>query len=184
MKKGVPVSPGIAVARAYRLDEALACRVEGPLDDARLAAEVSRFDAACAAAAVELDSIIERVRKEVGEEEAAIFRAHRALLRDPSLTEKVKGYIQSRQVSACQALQLTLDEYTGLFARIADAYLRERLADVRDVIGRITAQIILQDQPLTVPNQEPVVLVAPEILPSQAAMFERLTVAGIATETG
>jgi phosphotransferase system enzyme I (PtsI) len=184
MKKGVPVSPGIAVARAYRFDEALACRASGPMDEAAVAAELGRFDTACAQAAVELDAVIQRVSREVGEEEAAVFRAHRLLLRDPALVGKVQSLIRDRRVNACEALARALDEYTELFARISDPYLRERLADIRDVVNRITAQIVFQDAPQDLPGQEPVVLVAPEILPSQAVMFERLPVAGIVTEVG
>ena len=49
-----------------------------------LSDEVNRFDAACSAAADELDAIVSRVSQQVGDEEAAIFKAHRALLRDPN----------------------------------------------------------------------------------------------------
>src|ERR671922_252537 len=54
MKKGVPVSPGVAVARAYCVDEVLARREPHQLDAAALSDEISRFDSACAAAAPEL----------------------------------------------------------------------------------------------------------------------------------
>src|SRR5207248_2346268 len=82
MRKGVPVSPGVAVARAFCVDEVLARREPHKLDAAALSDEVVRFDAACAAAVQELDAIVARVSQQVGEEEAGIFRAHRMLLRD------------------------------------------------------------------------------------------------------
>src|SRR5216683_6330256 len=111
MRKGVPVSPGVAVARAYCVDELLAPREPQQLDGVALPAEVTRFTSACAAAAQDLDAIVARVSKEVGEEEAGIFRAHRLLLRDPALLNKVKSIILSRQVDARTALQETLEEY-------------------------------------------------------------------------
>jgi phosphoenolpyruvate-protein phosphotransferase len=190
MIKGVPVSPGVAVARAYRVDEALAqaARDNGQapvkFDAAGLAAEVTRFESAIAAAADELDAIIDRVCKQVGEHEAAIFRAHRLLLRDPALISKVTSRILHDHMDAGTALQATLDEYTALFVQIPDEYLRERLADVRDVVGRVMAHLTLQCHPDCLKADEPVILVAPEILPSQAVMFERLPVAGIMTEAG
>src|SRR5438067_147448 len=73
MKKGVPISPGVAVARAYCVDQVLLRREPSQLDTAALSAEVSRFDAACAAAGRELDAIVERVTRQVGEAEAAIL---------------------------------------------------------------------------------------------------------------
>ena len=171
MKKGVPVSPGVAVARAFCVDEVLARRETAQLDVASVSAEVRRFDDAVAAAAAELDAIVERVAGQLGEEEAAIFRAHRLLLRDPALVGKVKSIIRNRQVDAGTALHDTLEEYTGLFARIPDEYLQERMADIRDVIGRILAQLALRERPLAPVLDEAVILVAPEILPSQALTF-------------
>jgi phosphotransferase system enzyme I (PtsI) len=184
MKRGVPVSPGVAVARAYCMDLALARREPTRLDAAAVSGEVARFDAACAAAAAELDAIVARVRQEVGEDEAAIFQAHRLLVRDPALSAKVTNAILDRQVDAHTALQESLDEYAALFARIPDEYLKERMADLRDVVGRIQAQLALQTNAQALDVNEPVIIVAPEILPSQALTFDRLQVAGILTETG
>ena len=61
MLKGVPVSPGIAVACAYCVDEVLALREPHHLDDALLSQEVKRFDNAIQAAGKDLDAIVTRV---------------------------------------------------------------------------------------------------------------------------
>jgi phosphoenolpyruvate-protein phosphotransferase len=166
------------------VDEVLARREPLHLDRAALSGEIAHFDQACAAAARELDAIIERVSRQVGEEEASIFRAHRILLRDPGLVAKVHSAILDRQLDAGSALHETLEEYNALFAQIPDAYLKERMADLRDVVGRIVAQLALQGKKPQLPEEEPVIIVAPEILPSQAFMFDRLPVAGIVTEAG
>src|SRR5262245_35680982 len=139
MIRGVPISPGVAVARAFRMDPALARHSPNLLASAALSAEVSRFDQACDAVAAELDKTIDRVRKEVGEDSADIFRGHRAILRDPALVAKVKGYILNDQLDAVSSLNRALEEYDLLFARIRDDYLRERMADIRDVRERSEA---------------------------------------------
>src|SRR5205823_1967234 len=105
MRKGVPVSPGVAVARVYRIDEALARNDPATLDAAALSREVSRFENACAAAAAELDTVIGRVAHDVGEQEASIFRAHRLMLGDPALTGKVTNRILHTKVDAETALR-------------------------------------------------------------------------------
>jgi len=188
MHKGVPISPGVAVARAYRLDEIPSRSDAGPLDDAALSTEVFRFQQACKSASDELDKIIERVQQEIGADEADIFRAHRQLIRDtnrdPVLVAKVKSIIRQKRLDASSALREALDEYTALFAHLEDPYLRERLADIKDVVTRIQAHLSAETRPCAEVNSEPVVLVAPEILPSQAVMFECLPVAGIVTEAG
>ena len=184
MRKGVAISPGVVVARAYRIDEALALRARAPSDTIQVATELARFDQACDIVANDLDQIIDRVAREVDADSAAIFHAHRLLVRDPALISKVKGFILNRQVDASQALQLAMQEYSELFSRFQDEYLRERMADIRDVVGRIVGHLTMAETNRQLSDSEPVILVAPEILPSQAVTFEKLPVAGIVTESG
>src|SRR5947209_3010506 len=120
MLKGIAVSPGVAVARAYCVDSVLAKREPQYLNQAALSEEIARFDGACQAAAQEMDGIITRIRAQLGDDEAAIFRGHRMLLRDPSLIGKVKSAILHRQVDARTALHELLDEYALLFEKIQD----------------------------------------------------------------
>jgi phosphoenolpyruvate-protein phosphotransferase len=166
------------------MDEVRASREAHPLDDAAVNAEIIRLDTACAAAAQELEGIITRVRAQVGDEEAGIFRAHRQLLRDPVLIGKVKTLIRSKHIDARSALQESLEQYSSLFAQIEDEYLKERMADLRDVIGRISSHLTRQQAEDQLACNEPVIVVASEILPSQALAFDRVHVAGILTETG
>jgi phosphoenolpyruvate-protein phosphotransferase len=184
MRKGVPVSPGIAVAKAYCIDEVFARRETYKADDVALSQEVVRFDKACAAAVQELDTIIARVTRQLGEEEAAIFRSHRLLVRDPALVGKVKSAILNRHLDARAALQEALDEYQTLFSQIQDDYLKERMADVRDVVTRIVGHLAVESVSQNLDVDEPVIVVAMEILPSQAMTFDKRRVAGIVTEKG
>jgi phosphotransferase system enzyme I (PtsI) len=184
MKKGLPISPGVTVARAFCLDQGIGQQQAFHLDAAALSGEISRFEQACGAVARELEAIIERVTRQVGEEEAAIFRAHRMLLRDPTLGNKVKTAVRERQIDAATALREVLAEYEALFSKIPDTYLQERMVDLRDVVGRILAQLTRQKQRPSLLNNEPVILVAQEIMPSQALTFDKDLVAGILTESG
>lgn len=184
MKKGVPVSPGVVVARAWCLDEALTQPAARTVEASDVAAELACLDRALDDASAELDKLIERVSRQVGKEEADIFRAHRLFLRDPALITKVKSSILTRNLDARSALQEALDECTRLFTQMHDSYLRERMADVRDVVSRIMGHLG-RPEPLVLPMlDEPVVLIAEEILPSQAISFDRFKLAGIITETG
>lgn len=172
------------MAHAHCVDEVISGHEPYTLDDSNLSGEVSRFERACAAVIRELDDTVERVSRQIGEEEASIFRAHRQLIRDPSLFSKVKQRISDKRIDAASALHETLEEYAALFRQIPDTYLQERLADLRDVVGRILIHLSrdTEHQPLQV--QEPIILVATEILPSQAALIDKRWVAGILTETG
>src|SRR5205807_2107110 len=68
--------------------------------------------------------------------------------------------------------------------KIQDQYLKERMADIKDVVTRIIAHLALKETPQCLAGGEPVILVAPELMPSQAALLEKLHVAGIITEAG
>lgn len=186
MKRGVPISPGVAVARAYCVEQLVTTPATAParLELAALSGEVTRFERACHAAAAELDRLSEQLARQVGDDQAAIFRAHKLLVRDPSLALKVKTAIQQQQVDARSALNGILDEYATLFAKVADAYLQERLTDLRDVVARIQAHLSRDEGRRTFEITEPVILVAGEILPSQALVLDRNLIAGIATERG
>jgi phosphoenolpyruvate-protein phosphotransferase len=174
----------VAVAHAYCVDQVLVRREPVHLDASAVPAEVARFDEACTRAAEALDTVIARVARQVGEEEAGIFRAHRLLLRDPALAGKVRSAIAEHRIDAASALHRTLDEYAALFNQLPNGPLSERLADLRDVAGRILTQLLRRDNRPLLDVTEPIILVAPEIRPSQTLTFDRSLVAGILTETG
>jgi phosphoenolpyruvate-protein phosphotransferase len=167
------------------------CMMAGPIraeprqvTEAAVAGEVTQFNEARSAAAQDLNALITQVAKQVGEEEADIFRAHRTLVDDPALAEKVRAAIRSRRVDARTALQEVLDEYAASLARTSDERLKERLADVRDVVSRLQAQLAPAAARPALGEEKPVVVVASELLPSQVAEFNPSKVLGIVTELG
>lgn len=184
MKKGVPVSPGVSVARAHCVDAIITSHEPYTVDDASVAAEIGRFERACTTVVHEVDETINRVSQQIGDDEAGIFKAHRQLLRDPTLLNKVADRIRHKRLDAATALRETLEEYAALFRQIPDAYLQERLTDLKDVIGRVLLQLSRDTQQTPVELKEPVILVAAEILPSQATLIDKRWVAGILSETG
>lgn len=184
-KRGVPVSPGIVVAQAFCVDGVLSRRDPLYLDAAAVSAELLRFDRAVMAVEGQLDSIIHRVSRQIGNDEAAIFRGHRLLLRDPALVGKVKSSILNKKVDARTALHDSLEEYTALFSKVQDEYIGERLADIRDVVSRLINELDQNaEPPCCLDSDQPVVLVAPEILPSQALWLQKFNIGGIITEVG
>ena len=184
MKKGVPISPGIVVANAYRVDQVLAHREAVTLEKSSLSEEIRRFDQARSAAIEEIDQIAGKVRAEVGKSEAAIFQAHSHLLKDPTLMAKVQATIINNKVDAPSAVHAILEEYTVIFSHVPDENLKSRLSDLRDVLGRVLTHLHKTNDKNGDEQQESVIIVADEILPSQAMMLNRMNVAGIVTETG
>ncbi len=191
MHKGVAVSPGVVVGVAYRVDSVFGSAEPQTLADPDLVpGEIERFDLAVATSAAELEAIVLKVAEQLGPAEADIFKSHLQIVNDESMLAKVRALIEAQRLSALSAVQAVLQGYAASFARIEQDYFRERVADLRDVVSRIGSHLTVQP-PGGVPHiapgmngDEPVILVAHEILPSQAMSLGSLAIAGIVTETG
>ena len=130
-------------------------------------------------------------RRSSGTPAAEIFQIHLQIVNDPELLAKVHALIEEQHLTALSALQVVMQEYAAQFARIEQDYFRERLTDVRDVISRIGSHLTRKTEP-SVATARPSrttatsrsILVAHEILPSQAMSLGDLPIAGIVTEIG
>ncbi len=184
MRKGIAVSPGVAVGTAYCIAEIYVNPDAKRLEDREVSAELARYETARDKAAADLHSLESKVASQVGREEAAIFSVHETILRDAAFTNKIRGWIVEDRLSAQAALHRLLEQYTQLFAKTQDEYLRERVNDVRAVVVRVSAHL---SEVLT-PDQGgltgPLIVVADEILPSQAVALGGVEVRGIVTQAG
>jgi phosphotransferase system enzyme I (PtsI) len=185
--QGVAVSPGVAVGKAQCIHEIFVGQEPEPLDDAAVLAQLTRYEAAREAAAADLRVLQKKVRHQVGERAAAIFAVHETILHDPAFTAKVRASIVDSRLSAQAALQRVLAEYTGLFTRTTDEYLKERLTDVRDVIIRLNghlARIENPHEPAADGLHTPAILIANELVPSHVITLGKHEVSGIVTQAG
>ena len=154
------------------------------LADAEVLPELARYEKARDATAADLRALHAKVASQVGAEQAAIFLAHESILHDPAFTEKIRHRICQEHQSAPAALHSVLNEYTNLFARTKDEYIKERLADVRDVVVRLSGHLSEMLEAGPPPVTEPLILVADELLPSQVVMLGEREVRGIVTQAG
>jgi phosphotransferase system enzyme I (PtsI) len=184
MRKGIGVSPGVAVGTAYCIHEIYVNPDTKRLEESEVCSELERYDAARENTAADLHALYQKVASQVGADEAAIFRTHESILHDPAFTAKIRAWIVDERLNAQGALNRLIEEYTALFASTKDDYIKERLADVRDVVIRLSGHLtdVLQPQLETLPG--PLILVANELLPSQVVTLGDREVAGIVTETG
>lgn len=184
MRKGIPVSPGVSTGTAYCIHEIFVNPDTKRLEDSEVTAELAAYETARDKAAADLQALRHKVESQVGMPEAAIFAVHLSILRDPTFTEKARNWIVNDRLTAQAALHRILSEYSALFSRTQDSYLRERLNDVQDVVIRLSAH--LSDVPKS--NSEalpgPLIVVTTELLPSQVVALGGAEVHGIVTETG
>jgi phosphotransferase system enzyme I (PtsI) len=184
MRKGVAVSPGVSVGTAYCIHEIFVDPDAKRLQDREITAELARYEAARDRVSAELQALQQKVERQVGREAAAIFGVHEAILRDSAFTNRVRGWIVNDRLTAQAALQQLLAEYTVLFSRTEDEYLKERLGDVRDVVIRLSAYLSDVLKPDSTALRGPLIVVADELLPSQAVALGDVEVQGIVTQRG
>lgn len=184
MRKGIPVSPGVAVGVAYCIHEIFINPDTKRLEDHEVTAELANYETARDEAAAELRALQHKVASQVGHDEAAIFSVHEQILRDAAFTNKVRGWIVDERLTAQAALHRLLEQYTVLFQKTNDEYLRERMNDLRDVVIRLNAHITQAANNDPEIFNHPVILIADELLPSQVVALKGLQVKGIVTQAG
>ena len=183
MHRGIAVSPGVAIGRAYVIHEIFVDADSKRLADTEITAELANYETARDKAAEDLRALQRKVDAQVGHEEASIFAVHRAILRDAAFTNKIRSWIVDDRMTSSAALHRLLGEYTTIFAKTNDDYLKERLNDVRDVVMRLSGHLSKVQQ-TTSHLEGPIILVTDELLPSQAVVIGDLNVRGIVTQSG
>jgi len=170
MLKGIAVSSGIARGTAVVL--ACADRAAGSLrrvEASQVEAELARFEAAIDQTEKDLLALKRSLENRIGPRESEIFTTQALLLRDPSLHEKVRAAVRGQQVNAETAVSEVVERYTSAFDTVADPYLRERAADVRDVGRRVLGALLQENGPECGEVPEGSIVVAGELLPSVTA---------------
>ncbi len=183
MRRGIAVSPGVAIGTAFVIHEIFVNPDTKKLEDSEVTAELANYETARDRAAADLRALEKKVDSQVGHDEAVIFAVHQSILRDSAFTHKIRSWIVQERMSAAAALHRLLGEYTSFFSKTPDSYLQERLNDIRDVIVRI-GSYLNEDSVEQQGIKGPLIVVADELLPSQAVALGEIDVCGIVTQKG
>lgn len=180
--KGIGASDGVAIAKAYLMIEPDLSFSEEKVTDT--AAEVEKFKAAVNQSKVELMQIRNNAEVALGADKAAIFDAHLLVLEDPELINPIEENIKNNQANAAAALSEVATNFVTIFESMDNEYMRERAADIKDVSKRVLSHIL----GVTLPNptliDEPVVIIAEDLTPSDTAQLNKAFVQGFATNIG
>ena len=178
---GKSVFGGIAIGKisVYRKNEQQIKRVR--TEDTK--GELARYEAAKAAVVEQLQELYQKALKEVGEANAAIFEIHQMMLDDGDYNESVENIIETQKVNAEYAVAVTGDNFAQMFRAMDDDYMRERAADVKDISERVLS-ILNGGQKGKVVTDEPVIIVADDLAPSETVQLEKDMVLSFVTVHG
>ncbi len=178
---GKSVFGGIAIGKisVYKKNEQQVKRVR--TEDTK--GELARYEAAKAAAVEQLQELYQKALKEVGEANAAIFEIHQMMLDDGDYNESVENIIETQKINAEYAVAVTGDNFAQMFRAMDDDYMRERAADVKDISERVLS-ILNGGQKGKVVTDEPVIIVADDLAPSETVQLEKDMVLSFVTVHG
>ena len=182
--KGIPVSPGIVIARAFVLGEAETHIPYREIDLEQLDAELTRLDAALRDASADLVLLRDRTEQQLGREAAKIFGFHLGLVQDPSLLGPMHEQIRRDRVNAEVAVADNFKRVTEQFKSICNEVFRQKANDVLDLERRVLGKLMGENESRLSALAEPVVIIAHELTPSQTAGMDRKKILGIATDLG
>ncbi|NLY63036.1 MAG: phosphoenolpyruvate--protein phosphotransferase [Erysipelothrix sp.] len=181
MLKGIAASSGYAQAKVYRLEHPV---LEIEKLEANSSEELIKFEDALEKTREDIKNIQAKAVGKLSDEELAIFDAHLEFTNDPGLIDQVVAMINSDSVNAEFALDSVANTFITMFEAMEDDYFRERAADIKDVTYRIKAHIMgvkIADLSLI---DEPVVIVAFDLTPSDTAQLDKEFTKGFVTEIG
>lgn len=193
---GLPVSRGVAIGRAVLVASSRVDVAHYFVSDADVAGEIQRLRAARDAVAHEIQALKADLPAEAPHELAALLDVHLMLLHDDTLSEATKLWIEQRHYNAEWALSAQLEVLARQFDEMEDDYLRERKADIEQVVERLLRQLAAaagRGQPpgasalagaRDFAGADPLVLVASDVAPADMLHFKRSVFTGFVTDVG
>ena len=191
---GLPVSRGVAIGRAVLVASSRVDVAHYFIDAAQIESEIDRLRGARDEVAGELASLQRELPSDAPHELSALLDVHLMLLKDEALTGATKQWIRERHYNAEWALSAQLEVLARQFDEMEDEYLRERKADLAQVVERLLAALTAGGDAVSVPpagvaprdfaGADPLVLVANDISPPDMLRFKRSVFTGFVTEVG
>ncbi len=193
---GMPVSRGVAIGRAVLVASSRVDVAHYFVGAERIDDEVLRLRQARDVVARELESLKRELPLEAPHELAAVLDVHLMLLHDEALIAASETWMRERHYNAEWALSAQFEVLARQFDEMEDLYLRERKADVEQVVERLLRELAGTANGLPVSavrgpiaardfaGEDPLVLVASDVAPADMMQFKRSVFTGFVTDVG
>ena len=183
---GHSVSPGITIGHAHLVSSARLEVAHYEVPEPGIDHEVARFDAAVGKVREELVEVGKQIPADAPAEFGAFVDLHAMILNDPSLSAVPKTLIRERRCNAEWALIQQMETLVAQFDEIDDPYLKERKADITQVVERVLKALL--GRPGTVePNlseEKQLIVVAHDLSPADMLLFKQHAIGGFVTDVG
>ena len=181
--KGIAVSKGVAIGKAYLLDRSKFCILKQKLDENDVEKEVERFREAIEKTKLQMKDIKNRAEK-IADKYAVILDTYTLLLEDEILVNDTINNIRKHGNNAEWTLNQTLQNFLNLFDNINDDYLKGKKDDLDLLVQAILKNLMGHSHETLSDIQEPVIIVTHSISPSDTLAMPKNFIKGLVTETG
>ena len=183
---GVGVSGGIAIGHAHLVSHVTLEVAHYAVPQIEIESEVARLDSAFNMVRAELDALHASVSGPAAAEYGAVLDLHRMILDDSTLSVAAKTYVAQNQCNAEWAITQQMNVLLVQFEQIEDDYLRERKADVVQVVERVLKALL--GHPGYVPppakHDGDSILVAHDLSPADVIQYKRHRFTAFLTDLG
>jgi len=173
--KGKSVCAGYSIGRIAIYDKTETTVVRRRCKDVE--AEIERFKDALVTATKEYERLYSKALKEVGSNNAAIFKADMVLLEDMDYIESVTNIIRSQHVNAEYGVAITIDNFAKMMSKLEDDYIKDRIRDVREVYNKVI-EILVRGTSVKKAYDEPVILLAEDLSPAEIVRLDKTNIIG------
>lgn len=182
--EGAGVSPGVARGRVHVARDELEEVVRYRIAPSQVTDEIARFETALIQTRMQILQMQQRIAESIGAKDAAIFDAHLLVVEDRTLIDEVLRKLETDLCNVEWIFQEVATRYAETLNKIDDPYLRERALDIQDVTKRVIRNLQGKGPKIFLALNEPHILVAHNLTPSDTASINKANVLGIATDLG
>lgn len=181
--EGIAASPGVAHGTAFVY---LQRQLDVPCYDISgdIEGEVGRFDQAILETRAEITAVQNKIADSLGEGEARIFDAHLLVLEDSALIDEVIAELKASKKNIEFCYNKVAQRYISFFSSMEDEYLKERVADIKDISRRLLHNLIGMQRAGLGQLAENSIIVSEDITPSETADMDRSKLLGFITDLG
>ena len=180
--KAVPISEGFALAPLFKYQASRPPIPTYPAENPE--AEWTRLQAALERTSREITQLGRRMKQSIGSNEGAIFDAHLLILQDPDLIKQARGGIDERHENAAFAWNQAITAAAESYRALHDPYLQARATDVEDVGAQVLFTMAEKSARSSLSFDEPVILYAVDLTPTETSQLDMQMVLGIITAGG
>ena len=184
IKRGIPVSPGVAIGSALVVETEGIRIPRRFIDKTLIRDEVDRLRQALSEAVGDARANQEAITEKIGKQYGAIFAAHAMLIEDPELVKEIEQLITQKFFGAEYAVSKTMRRHAKALAAMNQPIFSTRSSDLIDIEKSILSHLVGPQGDPFHNLQEPVVILAHDLTPSETANLDPKFVYAFATEAG